>query len=117
MSYENLLTDTCDIYHLKKQATSKGWGIPEEDTQKEYFYDDVPDHKDVESYFVESNQTVIQSEPNQVITEVYKVHFLKSTDIRINDKIVWGGASYKARKPRLIKNHHIEVIVTRSDNL
>ncbi|MEN1969019.1 DUF3599 family protein [Lentibacillus sp. N15] len=118
MSYKKLLTDRCDIYHLQAEDTENPtFGVPVEDMQRNHYFPDAPDHKDVHSYFVENNQTVVQAEPNQVITEVYDVHFLKSTDIRLGDKVVWGGIVYKARKPRLIKNHHIEVVVYRSENI
>lgn len=118
MSYAKLLTDKCDIYHLKSKDVNDGnFGIPSKDIQKEHYYSNEPDHVGVSSYFVEDNQTVIQAEPNQVITEVYKVHLLKNTDIRLNDKVVWNGLAYTARKPRLIKNHHIEVTVFRSENI
>lgn len=117
MSYRKLLTDRCDIYRLKKRDSDRPtFGIDVENLQKERYYAAEPDHENVRSYFVENNQTVIQAEPNQIITEVYDVHFLKSTDIQLGDKVVWDGVAYTARKPRLIKNHHIEVVVYRSEN-
>lgn len=117
MSYKKLLTDRCDIYHLKQKDSDRPtYGIDAKDRQQESYHLDKPDHENVRSYFVENNQTVIQSEPNKVITEVYDVHFLKSADIRFGDKVVWNGVAYTARRPRLIKNHHIEVVVYRSEN-
>ncbi len=118
MSYINLLTDRCAIHHLKtKDAEPPNFGVPPSDSQEDYYYSDEADHVNVKSYFVESSQTIAQQEPNQHIIEVFNVHFLKSTDIRMNDKVVWGGLEYTARKPKLIKNHHIEVTVFRSENL
>lgn len=114
MSYKKLLTDKCDIYHLKSEDTERPtYGVPVDDVQKRQYYSDEPDHEDVKSYFTESSQAIAQAEPNKVITEVYDVHLLKSTDIRLGDKVVWDGVAYVARKPRLIKNHHIEVVVYR----
>jgi|SRR5690625_268782 len=119
MSYESLLTDRCDIYHLKERNVGDGgnFGVPSEDVQKEYYYDDVPDCENVKSYFTESNQTIVQGEPNAVISQRYHVHFPISADIRTNSKVVWDDISLKAQKPRKIKNHHQEVTLVRSDNL
>lgn len=119
MSYENLLTDRCDIYHLqsRNKQDSKSFGVPVDDYQEEFYYGDTPDSENVKCYFVEKNQSVTQQDPNKRIIETYRVHFLPSTDIRTNDKVVWDGATYKAQKPRKIKNHHIEVTVVRNDNL
>lgn len=117
MSYENLLSDRCDIYHLKEKESSGWGGIPVEDMEREYYYDDNPDVSDVKSYFTESNQNITQGEPNAVITQTYRVHFLISEDIRLNSKVVWDGITLKAQKPRNIKNHHQEVTLVRSDNL
>lgn len=118
MSYKSLLTDKCDIYHLKNEDSDKPtFGVPVEDMQKRQYYSDEPDIKDAHCYFTENNQTVVQAEPNKVITEVYDVHFLRSINIHIGDKVLWEGNEYTARKPRLIKNHHIEVVVYRSESV
>ncbi|MEC0714386.1 DUF3599 family protein, partial [Bacillus haynesii] len=47
----------------------------------------------------------------------FLVHFPASADIRLNDKGIWEGTSYKLQKPRKVKNHHIEVTAVRSDDL
>lgn len=119
MSYENLLTDRCDIYHLKERDASGdgGFGVPVGDRQKEYYYDDVPDLANVKCYLAEKNQTIIQMEPNAQVTQSYHAHFLVSADIRTNSKVVWDGITLKAHKPRKIKSHHLEVTLVRSDNL
>jgi hypothetical protein len=117
MSYEKLLTDRCDIYHLKSCSPGGNWGIPTEDMQQETYYDDEPDVIDVKAYFTEKNQSITQGEPNAVITQSYLVHFLVSADIQTGSKVIWDGVSYKAQKPRKIKNHHQEVTLIRSDNL
>lgn len=118
MSFKKLLTDRCDIYHLEsRESTKSNYGVPIEDMQKEYYYPEVADHENVRSYFTENNQTVIQSDPNKVITEIYDVRFLKSANIQFGDKIIWKDVVYTARRPRLIRNHHIEVVVYRSENV
>jgi hypothetical protein len=119
MSYENLLTDRCDIYHLKTRTVNGGggYGIPAEDRQEEHYYEDIPDVKEAKCYFVSKNQSIVQSEPNAEVLEAWLVHFLVSEDIRTNSKVVWDGVAYKAQKPRKIRNHHQEVVLIRRDNL
>jgi len=118
MSIESLLTDHCDIYHLDNENTSTPtFGVPVEDFQKEFSYPSAPDEVVVKSYFTEENQSIVQSEPNNQISETLKAFFLLGTDIRKNDKVVFDGDSYIAQKPRRIKNSHIEVRVKRSDSL
>ncbi|MGE8079027.1 DUF3599 family protein [Peribacillus loiseleuriae] len=119
MSYKKLLTHRCDIYHLKEREVGSGggFGVPIEDMEKEFYYDDEPDISDVHCYFTEKNQSIIQMDPNNTIFQSFLVHFLPNVDVRTNSKIVWEAVYYKAQKPRKIKNHHQEVIVTRNDNL
>lgn len=114
MSYKKLLTHRCDIYNLKSRMTGGGFGVP---AKEEFYYDDEPDASDVRCYFTERNQSVIQMDPNNMIIQSMLVHFLPSADVRVNSKIVWDGVTFKSQKPRLIKGHHQEVTVTRSDNL
>ncbi|MGE6260874.1 DUF3599 family protein [Heyndrickxia sporothermodurans] len=116
MSYRNLLTHRCDIHHLKERNSSSGsFGIPIQDIEKEYYYEEFPDITDVPCYFTEKNQTIVQGEPNQHFIQAMLIHFFPSADVRLNDKVIWDGISYKLQKPRKIKNHHIEVIGVRDD--
>lgn len=118
MSIETLLTDLCDIYHLTSDETAAPtFGVPLPDFQKSFEYPSAADAEDVASYFVEENQNIVQSEPNNQITETLKAFFLLGTDIRKNDKVVFNGDSYIAQKPRRIKDSHIEVKVKRNDSL
>lgn len=118
MSIESLLTDQCDIFHLKSKPSNRpNYGVPIEDMQQELEYGSSPDHSEVQCYFAESNQNIMQTLPDNKITEVMKVTFLIGTDIRTNDKLIYDGASYIARKPRTIKASHIEVKAIRNDSL
>ncbi|GIN71136.1 hypothetical protein J14TS2_16110 [Bacillus sp. J14TS2] len=118
MSYENLLTHECDVYHLKSRPVEGGgFGVPTKDRQEEQHYDEDPDISEQNCYFTENTQTISQGEPNAIIIERQLVHFPISADIRINSKIVWEGIEYKSQKPRNIKNHHQEVILVRSESL
>ena len=114
MSFRSLMTDKCDIYHLTESITSPGYGLPGETG---YSYPDVPDLVDVPCKFTEKNQIITQGEPGAEIVHSFAVNFLISTDIRLNDKLVFNGAEFKAQIPRQVKNHHIEVVVTRRGSL
>ncbi|MEH7735509.1 DUF3599 family protein [Bacillus pumilus] len=118
MSYQSLLTDRCDIYHLQEeQATGKLYGIPVQDAQPVFSYPDEPDQVDQACYFTEKTQSIAQQEPNATIHQSYLVHFPITADVRLNDKVVWEGVTLKLQKPKKIKNHHIEVVAMRSESL
>lgn len=118
MSYQSLLTDQCDIFHLQNEQLSKDrFGVPVQDAQPVFSYLDEPDEPDQACYFTERNQNITQQEPNATIHQSYLVHFPSNADVRINDKVVWEGITLKLQKPRKIKNHHIEVVAMRSESL
>lgn len=114
MSFAKLLADKCNIYHLNESTSSPGYGLPG-DTQ--FTYNDQPDVIDVPCKFTEKNQSITQGEPGAEIIHSFAVSFLTSADIRLNDKVIFEGAEYKAQIPRKVKNHHIEVTVTRKGSL
>jgi hypothetical protein len=114
MSFARLLTDKCSIHHLNESTSSPGYGLPG-DTQ--FTYNDQPDVIDVPCKFTEKSQSITQGEPGAEIVHSFAVSFLISTDIRLNDKVIFEGAEYKAQIPRKVKNHHIEVTVTRKGSL
>ncbi|MGP3738412.1 DUF3599 family protein [Bacillus sp. 4A_MP2] len=118
MSYQSLLTDRCDIYHLQTEQLSKDrYGIPVQDAQPLFSYPDEPDEPDQACYFTERNQNITQQEPNATIHQSYLVHFPINADVRLNDKVEWEGVTLKLQKPRRIKNHHIEVVAMRNESL
>ncbi|MBU8728331.1 DUF3599 family protein [Bacillus pumilus] len=118
MSYQSLLTDRCNIYHLQEeQKTGNLYGIPVQDAQPLFSYPDEADQVDQACYFTEKNQSITQQEPNATIHQSYLVHFPITADVRVNDKVVWEGVTLKLQKPRQIKNHHIEVVAMRSESL
>ena len=54
MSYQSLLTDRCDIYHLQTEQLSKDrYGIPVQDAQPLFSYPDEPDQVAQPCYFTE----------------------------------------------------------------
>ncbi|MGW6161225.1 DUF3599 family protein, partial [Bacillus altitudinis] len=52
-----------------------------------------------------------------VIYQSYLVHFPLASDIRLHDKMVWNGISLKLQQPKRVKNHHMEVMAVRKENL
>ncbi|MBP2635551.1 MAG: hypothetical protein H6Q72_1458 [Firmicutes bacterium] len=114
MSFRSMLTDKCNIYHLRESNSSPGYGLPGE---SEYCYPDEPDAVDVPCKFTEKNQSIIQGEPGAEIIHNFGVNLMPSADVRLNDKLVWNGMEFKAQIPQKIKNHHIEVAVTRKGKL
>ncbi|OCA85232.1 DUF3599 family protein [Pseudobacillus wudalianchiensis] len=117
MSYRNLLTHRCDVYHLMKDKSEGAWGIPGSDLEEEFSYGKIPNLTAVPCYFTEKNQSILQGEPNPTVIQSFLVHFLPSADIRMNDKIIWNGIELILQIPKKIKNHHIEVTATRSERL
>lgn len=120
MSFKSLLKDKVDIYYLKEREWNYGYGIESTDSKdKQYYYDDTPDRKDVlcYCYFVSgsNNTTITKNDENNKILEVLKIHFLSNEDIRINSKILFDDEFYILQKPRKIRNHHIEVIAIREE--
>jgi hypothetical protein len=114
MSFKSLLTDRCSIYHIVETSTSPGYGLPGEAV---FDYGELPDLVDVPCNFTEKSQSITKGEPGAEIVHTFGVCFLISADIRLNDKVIFEGAEFKAQIPRKIKNHHIEVIVTRKGTL
>ncbi|OLP64071.1 Phage-like element PBSX protein XkdH [Bacillus pumilus] len=118
MSYHSLLTDRCDLFHLEEERpVNSKFGIPVGDLQMTQAYPLAPSSKDLACYVIEKNQSLVQEEPNTVIYQTYLVHFPLASDIRLHDKIVWNGVSLKLHQPKIVKNHHIEVMAVRKENL
>jgi hypothetical protein len=114
MSFAKMLTDKCNIYHLNESTSTPGYGIPG-DTQ--FTYNDQPDLIDVPCKFTEKSQSITQGEPGAEIVHSFAVSFLISADVRLNDKMIFNGAEFKAQIPHKVKNHHIEVTVIRKGSL
>ena len=114
MSFRSLLTDCCSIYHVQETTASPGYGLPGE---AEFVYADLPDLFDVPCKFTEKSQSITQGEPGAEIIQTFAVVFPINTDVRLNDKVVFGGIECKAQLPRKVKNHHVEVTVIRKGKL
>lgn len=118
MSYQQMLIHRCDIYHETAQSPLAGrFGIPADKLQPVFSYPDTPDEENVPCYFTEKTQQLIQEEPDQTVYHSFLVHFPRSSDIRMNDKIIWQHNSYILKLPKKIRHHHWEVIAVRDESL
>lgn len=118
MSYADLLTDRCDVYHMQKEETNGAYGVPGE---TDYIYPPVPDSSNVPCLFVQGrtidSSKIIKNEPGISLLESFKVHFFIETDVRLNDKVIFDGVVYRLEIPRKIRDHHIEVTAIRDDSI
>lgn len=112
MSYADLLTDRCDIYHLVENQAGGSYGVPGE---KEYSYPVAPDRVNVPCLFAKESLKIEKNEPGIVIVQSFLVHFFIEDDVRFNDKVVFNGINYRLELPRKIREHHIEVTAIRDD--
>lgn len=119
MSFSSLLTDRVDIYHLKERAWNYGYGIESKpgEGDKQYYYDSVPDYKDIPCYCYFANRAITKLDANNKVYETLKVNFLIGADVKTNSKIKYEGEFYILQTPKKIKKHHISVIAIREDYL
>ena len=112
MAFNELLDHRCDIYHLKKDNKSVGYGLPD---SVSFEYGEKPDLKDIICHFgVESlDFGMKQTNPQNILTARIKLTLPAGTDIRINDKVVnhENGMEYTAQLPVKVRKHHIFVYV------
>jgi hypothetical protein len=114
MSYADLLTDRCDVYHLLEQQGSGTYGVPGEE---DYSYPAVPDIQNVSCLFAKESLKVSKDEPGVTIIQSFLVHFFVESDVRFNDKVIFNGNTYRLEIPRKIRGHHIEVTAIRDDSI
>ncbi|MGX8177434.1 DUF3599 family protein [Exiguobacterium artemiae] len=114
MSYDKLLSDRANIYHLDKTSSGGGFGLPSEDA---FSYPSTPDLTNVPCYLVRGRGTLIQTDSMHVSSSDDMAHFKYATDLREGDKVVIDGSIYKAGKPYKVKQHHIECPLRRENAL
>lgn len=117
MAFDSLLDHTCDIYHVRKTSKSPGYGLP---SSPSFSYDEEPDLAAVPCHFSTKTGTVggitvIQREPHASFEAKMKLVLPLGTDVRLNDKIVGLGYEYTAEIPRTVRNHHVIVMLHRTD--
>lgn len=115
MSFQSLLDDRCDIYHLVDTVSSAGYGMP---TEKKKGYNEIPSLTDIPCHF---NKTSIinmkQGEPQNEYPFERKLNLPIGTAVHSMDKIVdkSTGITYYAGIPDVIRNHHIAVPLRKSE--
>ena len=112
MSYEDLLTDRCNVYHLIENQETGTYGVPGE---TDYSYPALSDLQNVSCLFAKESTKVVKEEPGIQIVQSFLVHFFINTDVRFNDKVIFNGVTYRLEIPRNIRGHHIEVTAVKDD--
>lgn len=112
MSYDSLLTDRCDVYHLIENTEAATYGVPGE---SDFSYSSSPDLQDVPCLFGKESIRTFKNEPGVQIVQSYLVHFFIGADVRFNDKVIFNGNTYRLEVPRNMRGHHIEVMAVRDD--
>ncbi|MCD8206692.1 MAG: YqbH/XkdH family protein [Bacteroidales bacterium] len=114
MSLEALLDHHCDIYHIRMEQVTPGYGLPESPI---FHYADEPDEAGVTCHFgvKSASMSVNQDAPANMFDERTKLTLPLGTDIRINDKIIDcdTGLVYTAEHPVNIRQHHLFVYIHR----
>lgn len=118
MSFDTMLNHKCDVYHIKREDKSPGYGLP---SSPSFSYSGTPDIVDLACHFNTKNGgvsalLVTQSEPMANLEGKIKLVLPLGTDIRLNDKIVnkQNGYEYTAEVPVQVRNHHLYVMVKRT---
>jgi hypothetical protein len=116
MSFETMLNHKCDVYHIHRADASPGYNLP---SSPSFSYPDDPDLVGLTCHFgVKSGtQVVVQHEPQANYEAKVKLTVPLGTDIRLNDKIVntETGYEYTAEVPVRIRQHHMFVMIRRTD--
>ena len=115
MGFEALLGHTCDIYHIVRSDVSPGFGL---EASPAFSYPDTPDIPGVRCHFaLRGALRYTQNEPYAALDGRVKLNLPWGTDVRVNDKIVHRetGCEYIAEAPVPIRNHHIIVMLRRTD--
>lgn len=110
MSYSDLLTDTCQVFHMKETTTSGEYGLP---ADKSYSYGTTADFR-VSCYAVQDKgRVVLQSKDIPSVSDYgiteWTIHFPLGTDVRQGDRLIVNNQAFTALYPRTIRNHHMEV--------
>lgn len=112
MSLEALLNHTCDIYHIRKEGRSPGYGLA---AAPSFEYPAEPDVKGQACHFgvKAASVTVTQTAPANLMDAKIKLTLPIGTDVRLNDKIVdrATGQEYTAEQPVNVRGHHLFVYI------
>lgn len=113
---EDFFDHKCDIYHIREEQKSPGYGLP---TSPNHSYEQEPDIKALSCHFGIRTMSVNihQTAPINIMDDKTKLTLPKGTDIRLNDRIVNcdTGDEYIADEPHNIRGHHIFVRISKKD--
>ncbi len=116
MSLEALLNHSCDIYHVKKDDVSPGYGLA---ASPSFSYPEEPDIAGQPCHFsVKSrNVSITQTAPANLMDAKIKLTFPVGVDVRLNDRIVdcATGLAYTAEQPVNVREHHLFVFIQREE--
>lgn len=116
--FDDFFNHKCNIYHLTSFNVDIGYGFEEQNVKHEYL--NTPDIEKQRCHFHTKSfsMNMQQSDPLNTLPMTRKISFPIGTDIRINDKVVDcdSGIAYTAQLPVKVQNHHIVVILTRTDS-
>lgn len=116
--FEDFLNDRCDIFHLKEQLVTVGYGIEATGIS---LPGTEPAAEDVPCHFHNKTNTlrIVQNEPYSGLEGEVKLSLPFGTDIRENDLVVnkATGIRYRADVPKYIRDHHITVMLKRESGV
>lgn len=119
MAFSNLLNHKCNVYHIQKSNKSLGYNLP---SMSSFSYPGEPDITDLPCHFNVRNggllsDSIRQNEPYATLEGNIKLNVPFGTDIRLNDKVInlENGFEYTAGVPVKVRNHHIYVMLRRTD--
>lgn len=110
MSIEDLFDHSCNIFHIVKTSTPKGYGLP---NQNAYSYSEVPDLESIPCHFkqVVDGVSITLNSPNKELQGDFILKLPIGTDIRTNDKVIdlESNLVYTAHVPRSVRDNHVKV--------
>lgn len=117
MAFMDFLNHKCDIYHIREEGSTPGYGLPEAPA---FSYPDEPDVAAQACHFGVKSATMSTElgEPANELSTRDKLTLPYGTDVRINDKVVNCGTGYEyiAEQPVTVHgNHHMYVWIKRVD--
>lgn len=116
MGFGDLLNNLCDIYHIRKEQKSPGYGLP---SAPVFSYREDPDLPSQACHFNirSQNISITQTAPANLMEARVKLVLPIGTDVRRNDKIVdcETGLEYTAEQPVNVRNHHVFVYLKKAE--
>lgn len=116
MAFENFLNHTCDIYHIRKEGKSPGYGLA---ASPSFDYPEKPDIEKQACHFgvKSASVTITQTAPVNLMDARTKLLLPIGADVRLNDKIVDCDTKleYTAEQPVDVHGHHLFVYLKKKN--